>query len=206
MIHADMRQHGGVSAIVLAAGRARRFGSDKRLADFGGEPLLMATLRTVQAVLPDPLVVLGPHDALLQAVLAQHGIASSLCLDAELGMGHSLAHGVRQRPSAAGWLVLLGDMPCVAPATLRSLVAAITPDGIVAPSCHGQRGNPAGFGRTYFDQLCALHGDVGARPLLSLHRDKLRLLPCEDRGVLADVDTPQMLQQRLIHRPAYAST
>ena len=45
------------AAIVLAGGRSERFGSDKALAPFRGEPLLAHALRGVRAEFGEVLVV-----------------------------------------------------------------------------------------------------------------------------------------------------
>jgi len=185
----------GPCGLLLAAGQARRFGADKRLARLDGEPLLLIAARRLQAALADTLVVLGPDDAEHEALLAVEGIASTRCPDAALGMGHSLAHGVRQRPDAAGWLIALADMPLLAPITLATLAESLASDAIVAPSLDGVRGHPVGFGHDYYVELIALSGDVGAKPLLQRHAERVRLLPVDDTGVLADIDTPADLQR-----------
>jgi molybdenum cofactor cytidylyltransferase len=186
--------------LLLAAGQARRFGTDKRLARLDGVPLLLITARRLQAVLPDTLVVLGEGDDSLAEQLAAAGIASTGCPDAALGMGHSLAHGVRQRPDATGWLIALADMPRLAASTLSRLAEHLQADAIVAPSFDGMRGHPVGFGQAYYAELIALSGDVGAKPLLQRHADRVRLLPVNDAGVLLDVDTPADLQALIASR------
>ncbi|MCW3479548.1 nucleotidyltransferase family protein [Neisseriaceae bacterium JH1-16] len=180
--------------LLLAAGQARRFGGDKRLARLDGEPLLLIAARRLQAVLPDTLVVLGEGDESLAEQLAAAGIASTRCPQAVLGMGHSLAHGVSQRPDAAGWLIALADMPRLAASTLSTLAEHLQADTIVAPSFDGVRGHPVGFGQAYYAELIALSGDVGAKPLLQRHAGRVQLLPVVDGGVLLDVDTPADLQ------------
>ncbi|MDN0085433.1 nucleotidyltransferase family protein [Crenobacter sp. SG2305] len=184
----------GPCGLLLAAGQARRFGADKRFALIDGEPLLLIAARHLRAVLPDTLVVLREGDDALAELLTAEGIASTRCPQAALGMGHSLAHGVRQRPDADGWLIALADMPHLAESTLTRLAETLRHDVIIAPSLNGVRGHPVGFGRDYYEELIALSGDIGAKPLLQRHAARVTLLPVDDAGVLEDIDTPADLQ------------
>jgi molybdenum cofactor cytidylyltransferase len=111
-----------------------------------------------------------------------------------MGMGHSLAAGVRGSENANGWLLALADMPFVLPQTIGRVAEVLTEGGsIVAPSHLGRRGHPVGFARMWFERLCMLDGDIGARHLLDAHADELQLLSCDDPGVCRDVDTPDDL-------------
>jgi molybdenum cofactor cytidylyltransferase len=189
-----MHQH-GICGLLLAAGQSRRFGSDKRLALLNGEPLMLIAARRLQVVLPDTLIVLGAQDEEHAALLDKAGIAYTHCPTAALGMGHSLAHGVKKRPAAAGWLIALADMPHLKNDTLRHLAAHIRYDNIVAPSYDGQRGHPVGFGASYYSELISLSGDSGAKTQLITHAEHLQLLPLDDAGVLFDIDSPSELNQ-----------
>jgi molybdenum cofactor cytidylyltransferase len=52
-------------------------------------------------------------------------------------------------------------------------------------------------------ELMALQGDIGARGVVAAHSDRLRLLPVDDAGVLADIDIPDELNKHFPpHRPA----
>ena len=97
----------------------------------------------------------------------------------------------RARWAERGWLIALADMPWLAPDTIRALVSMLN-DGatLAAPGYDGRRGHPVGFGRAFQDELINLTGDTGARELLRSNASQLQLLPCDDAGVLMDVDTP----------------
>lgn len=191
-----------IQGLLLAAGRSRRFGEDKRRARVDGEPLLLRSVRRwLQArdeVLDDLLVVLRePSDAEreLAAMLRELGVASTFCAEAQLGMGHSLAWGVLQTPHADGWLIGLADMPAVLPQSVRAVAHALCAHNIVIPTHGGLRGHPVGFGRDFAQELLAVRGDCGARSVLQAHRDALHWLELEDPGLLLDVDEPSQLAQ-----------
>lgn len=188
---------GSDGALVLAAGYGRRFGSDKRryrLPD--GQTLLIATLRRYAEVFTRVAVVIRDEDDRLATEIDQtcSEVRILRASDAHLGMGHSLAAGVRQiREHWSSICVALGDMPYVRPETLQSLRACFQAgpeDHIVQPTYRGTPGHPVFFGRNYYDELAALRGDEGARSVLSRHTDCLRRVAVDDAGVLTDMDRP----------------
>lgn len=181
--------------MVLAAGRGRRFGGDKRRACLSdGTPLLVATLALAQRHFASVAVVLRADDELL-ALQIPTGVQVIRCAEADLGMGHSLAAGVTALSAepAAAIAVLLGDMPWLADSTLQRLLAAADSQRLVFPVHEGERGHPVLFGRRYWPALTGLSGDHGARAVLAAHADAWLAIAMDDLGVVRDVDTPQAL-------------
>lgn len=185
----------GIVGLLLAAGRSRRFGADKRwqpLAD--GTPLALATAARLRQACTEVLVVVRPEDEALAAQLRELGCAVVGCADAELGMGHSLAAGVRASADAAGWLVALADMPAIEAASYRAVATALAAGAAIAvPVFRGQRGHPVGFADRWRDDLSALTGDRGARALMQGYAALVQQIDVDDPGILADIDTPQDL-------------
>lgn len=189
------RRSEGIHAVLLAAGASRRFGSDKLLVEVGGEPVVVRAARNLLAAgLPVLCVVRdasGPVSRLLGGI---PDVRVSACAEARRGMGRSLAWGVAAVPWADAWLVALGDMPSVAPGTIRALVDALRARAsIAAPEYQGIRGLPVGFSRRWRGDLLALEGDQGARRVLADHPREVRRIPVEDAGVLRDLDHPRDL-------------
>ena len=181
-------------ALILAAGRSRRFGSDKRI------HLLADTIQRYQETFDHVRVVLRADDG---ALLEQLGVSLRAgdsvvhAQDADLGMGHSLAAGV-EGLTWTGLFVGLGDMPYVQRSTLlllkEALESAVHP-GIVRPYVADQAGQPVGFTADFLSELCALEGDAGARQLIRRHADSVIRLQTDDSGVLDDVDTPDAVRR-----------
>ncbi|OWT76862.1 MULTISPECIES: NTP transferase domain-containing protein [unclassified Achromobacter] len=123
-------------------------------------------------------------------LLARHGDGAAPSHEA-LAVGNAapphtaLADGSAVPPH--GVLVALGDMPWIAPDTLRAVCAAGLAHPIVAPACEGRRGHPVAFAWHLLPELARLDGDTGARDLVQRHG--VHMLPCDDAGVLRDVDT-----------------
>lgn len=184
-----------IQALLLAAGRATRFGGDKllhRLAD--GRPLVLHALEPLQAVAGEVLAVVRPDHPELAAVLRRAGCRLVICERSAAGMGHSLAAGVAASADADGWLVALGDMPWIHPISHAAVLQALRRGACVAAACcGGRRGHPVGFAACYREALMGLEGDIGARQLLA--DGGLVGVEVSDPGVLRDVDRLQDLPE-----------
>ena len=180
-----------VAGILLAAGRGTRFGGDKLLAAFDSECVGAAACRHLLMALPRVVAVVRPDDAALAAALGAAGARIVRCANADDGMGASLACGVRGTQDAAGWVVALGDMPWIEPATIARVASAVGLGAIVAaPFHHGQRGHPVGFGAGCYAALSALTGDDGAKSVVLAHGDRITRIDVDDAGTLSDIDRP----------------
>src|SRR5688572_9770261 len=161
-----------IAGILLAAGVGSRFGGEKLLHPLeDGVAIAAHAARNLLAATSDVVAVVRWGDFPLYEMLEQEGCQVTMFQDARRGMGASLAHGVAQARGADGWVIALADMPRIAPATIRSVIAALQ-DGvpIAAPACKGERGHPVGFGAALREELLALNGDQGARAVLERHQ------------------------------------
>lgn len=179
----------GIVGVLLAAGAARRFGADKRIALLAdGTPVALAAAQKLCAACTRTLVVIRADDP---AALVFPGCELVRSDAAWRGMGHSLAAGVAASPHADGWLVALGDMPFIQPSSYRVVAAALRAGAALAQPVHaGVGGHPVGFAASWFTQLIALDGDVGARALIREAGAARVLCAVDDAGIHRDVDTP----------------
>ena len=100
-------------------------------------------------------------------------------------------------------------MPYITPASHQAVATALRAGASLAASeFNGQRGHPVGFAGQWLDELLALTGDHGGKPILEAHRPSLVLCPVDDAGVLRDVDrledvqaTPATQRDQKIHIP-----
>lgn len=181
--------------ILLAAGRGRRFDPqglrNKLLQPLdAGDAVVAASARNLLSVLARVVAVVPPQDGGVADVLRGAGCEVVLCTHADSGMAASLVQAIAHSlPQADAWLVALGDMPYVAPSTLRALLAALAAGAdIAAPVFEGRRGNPVAFGGLHLPALLALRGEHGARALLK--SAPVAEVVVDDPGILRDIDTP----------------
>jgi molybdenum cofactor cytidylyltransferase len=196
-----------IVGILMAAGRSERFGSNKLLLAPPGEaPLVLQSARPL-AHLQNRLAVIPPRSAELRAlfrtihfpVVEVSPRSGQTTLYPESGLttfqpsfSRSLRAGLQASPMAAGWIIALADMPWVKVETVLAIEAALKAGAGIAACRHaGQRGNPVGFARGYWDALMALEGDEGARGLLQANAGDITWLDVDDPGILRDIDRPE---------------
>lgn len=161
------------TVLVLASGRGARFAASggtvhKLQADLAGKPVLQHTLDAVRA----------------------SGLPWHLEDQGHAGMGDSIAAAVCATPSAAGWLILPGDLPLVHPDTLRRIASA-APSPVLVPVVQGQRGHPVRFAAECRLQLMNLQGEKGAAVVLIAYAamSLVAFLEVHDVGIVTDIDT-----------------
>jgi len=187
----------GPVALVLAAGRGRRFaaaggGEFKQNRRFRGD---MSTVEHVCGLYADAglSVVCALHPALndLAGRLAGAGHRIVTVDNADDGMGRSLATAVAAAPSETGWLVALADMPTIRPATIRQVAGKLVEGAaLCAPYYRGRRGHPVAFTARFGRALCELGGDEGGRSILQANEHELVRIDVDDPGVVLDINVP----------------
>jgi len=186
-----------VVGILLAAGFSRRFGStDKLLQPLpDGRPIALAAAEHLIKAIPNSIAVLRAENTALAALLINAGLKVIFCKENEREMADSLTAAIRYSSSfeAAqdGFVIALADMPYIQPDTIRAVANKITQGtSIVIPTFQNKRGHPVGFSAKFRHELESLQGDEGARSVIKRYADKVELLPTDDAGILADIDTP----------------
>lgn len=190
-----------VVAILLAAGSATRFGSDKLLHALPHDvPIAVQSARHLDAVFPGRVVAVVRTDSIrLKELLEKEGCRIVLCENAALGMGASLACAVRAAGPVDGYVVALADMPFIRPSSIAAVRDALLQGApIAAPYFRARRGHPVGIAARFRDELLQLHGDEGAKRLLERHASELVKVPIGDPAVLRDIDTPGDLAPPLV--------
>lgn len=188
-----------ISLILLASGASSRMkasiGKDKMqltLPD-DGRTLLQTTLDIYSSCpFAEILVIVRQHGTEEPSLKTQFIVNDN----AERGMASSLALGVgSSAPAANGYLIALGDMPLVRPASVEALCNEFllreSTEVICVPTFRGQRGNPVLFGSAYKEELLRLSGDVGAKSLLRKYAERVCEVETDDEGILLDIDSAE---------------
>jgi len=179
------------AAIVLAAGSATRFGSDKLSALLDGEPLLFHAIRAARAA-PVARVVVVARNGLDTGEWPGTPPVGALRITST-ALSESLKAGVAAAADCDGAFVFLGDMPCV-PHRAATRLAALIGDGYAAmPRFEGKPGHPVLLSAAAFSDIVRLSGDEGAGRLLRGRGDVV-FDACTDPATHFDVDRPEDLE------------
>ena len=184
------------AALVLAAGLSRRFGGNKLLSDWKGQPLVSHAVEAACTAAVDEVVVVTGHEAdkVAAAVLAYapRPVRIIQAPGYTEGMAASLRAGIADlEPNVHAAAVFLGDMPDVPHAVgIQVLEAVLDGAPAAAPVFEGRRGHPVAFGADLFAALRTLSGDEGARSIFSGLGEAWVRISCKDAGILLDIDQP----------------
>lgn len=181
--------------LLLAAGSASRFGSDKLQHPLPhGVAIAVQAARHLKAEVPRVVAAVRPGAQETARALAAEGCEVVVCERAAEGMGASLACAAQAAGDADGYLVALADMPFVRPSTIAAVRDALAGGAVIAaPYFRARRGHPVGFAGRLRSALAALAGDAGAKSVLDAHAARLVKVPVGDPGALRDIDKPSDL-------------
>lgn len=191
-------QNARPAVLLLAAGRARRFGSDKRRALVNGRLTLLE--QCLQPYLDAGLALYvaissRPQDDALAAQLALRGVMTLRCMHADAGMGSTIAECLPTLKNFSGLFIALADMPLLRLSTLAALESEFAPGRIVYPSFAGKRGHPVLFSSSFYPALSQLQGERGGARVIDESPAASRAVSVDDPGVLFDVDTRDDLER-----------
>lgn len=182
-----------ITALLLAAGAARRFGAPKLVQDLHGKPLARWSADALQVAAVDEIIVVVPpeFDTLRDAL---QGSDAYFVVNPHprLGLSSSLACGVAAvSVDTEAVIVALADEPTMSREAVERVVARYRQGGarIVAPTYGGVHGHPVLFDRTVFEELRTFSGDHGARAVIERDPDRVALVEM-GQPPPRDVDTP----------------
>ena len=182
-----------ITAVVLAAGLARRMGRQKLLLQLQGKPVVRWSVEHVVSHVEDVVIVTGPDDSALRQALEGLTVRFVVNPRPQDGQGTSIAAGVAAlKPWTTAVLIALGDQPRMPAAVVPALLEALRRSGkaIVAPLYQGVQGTPVVFSSEVFAELRALKGDAGARAVVKLNSERVETVAF-DLAMPPDVDTPE---------------
>jgi molybdenum cofactor cytidylyltransferase len=190
-----------IAAILLAAGRSRRMGSQKLLLPFGGGTVIGHIAGEIlRSPVSQTLVVVGPDAARIAEALAGHRVTLVTNPDPDGAMLSSVRCGLRALPAdCEAVLVALGDQPTLTADLVGRMLDAFRTAGrgIVVPVHGGTRGHPILFSMRYRQEVLTRHDDVGLCGLPQAHPDDVFELSVATPSVLMDMDYPEDYRQAL---------
>ena len=189
-----------IGCVIMASGMARRFGSNKLLHDFLGEPVMNRILRTMAAA---PLAA--------KVVVTRHPEIKELCDEQNIPVvlhdmplqSDTVALGVNALlemcPDMTGCMFAASDQPCLSIDSVTALCEAFQaqPGQIWRMSWQGTVGNPVVFPAFTFHELLHLPPDKGGGAVIKKHPELVRTVEVKSEHELVDVDTPEILAELL---------
>ena len=185
-----------VAAVLLAAGKSKRFGSNKLLHMLGGKRLIEWSLEPLIDSHPWKIAIVISEEDEFHDVLPKD-VIRIVNRSAEGGIGTSISLATRHLEGEAdGILFTLADQPLLNKSDISAILSDFYRNGnsIIACSSDDEVRNPILFPAMFFNELKELNDDKGARQIALRHPDELLKLPT-DPCHLIDVDTVDDLKR-----------
>ena len=195
-----------VSLIYMASGFGKRYGSNKLITEFQGEPLYLHGLLSLQKAaklleedkIQCKLFLISQYERVLSGSFDRVPEAERIFNeDSDQGITASLKLGTEvSRKDTDAFLYFVADQPCMRGETIAEFVRGFLKSGkgIGCVCAKGHRGSPNLFSRKYKKELLALEGDQGGRQIMQKHPEDIWMMEVDERE-LRDIDQPSDLRQ-----------
>ena len=176
-----------ISAILLAAGQSKRMdGENKLTKEIQGVPLIKHSVKNILASSVDELIiVLGYQKEIIEKLIDKNEkIKFVFNKDFESGVASSIKTGLDNlSEKTEAFFICLGDMPMVNHDIYNQLIKSKDNKKITVPNYNGQQGNPVLFNKSMKEKIINISGDVGAKKILELNKDKILNLEINDQSI-----------------------
>ena len=182
-----------VGCVIMASGLGKRFGGNKLMADFGGQPMIARILAATEGIFDRRVVVTRHEDVAL--LCRKQGI--EVVLHDLPNRNDTVRLGLEAVGDVDGCLFCPGDQPLLRKETVAALVSdwKKEPDFICRTVVENQPGAPILFPKWAFSELLTLPEGKGGGILTQKYPERVRLHPVRDRYELIDVDTRENLMK-----------
>lgn len=206
-----------VGCVIMASGLSRRFGTNKLLADFCGQPMLCRAFdATATPGIAARIVVTRSEE--VQALCRAQGVP--VLLHSLPGRNDTVRLGLsallEQLPELSGCMFLPGDQPLLRRETVEAMTALFCREQPSPAEWQKETereifrlahrfindpnplvGSPVLFSKRYFSELRILPEGKGGSVLLRKYPERVHNIFIEDRNELLDADTPEALAELL---------
>ena len=182
-----------ISAILLAAGQSKRMkGENKLTKKIEGIPLINHSIKNILDSSVDELIIVVGYqkESIEKLITKNEKIKFVFNKDFKSGMASSIKSGLNHISKNTGaFFICLGDMPMVNSGIYNHLIKSVSQKDILVPTYKSQQGNPVLFNKSMKKEIMKIKGDVGAKKILELNKDKILNLEINDQGVAKGFNT-----------------
>ena len=182
-----------ISAILLAAGQSKRMNGENKLTKgIQGIPLIKLSVKNILASsINELIVVLGYQKEIIEKLIDRNEkIKFVFNKDFENGMASSIKTGLNNlSEKTEAFFICLGDMPMVNHDIYNQLIKSKDNKEIIVPTYKGQQGNPILFAKSMKEKIMDITGDIGAKKILELNKDKILSLDINDQSIVKSFNT-----------------
>ena len=186
---------GNIGCVIMASGLGKRFGGNKLMADFHGQPMICRILDATEGLFAQRVVVTRSAD--VAELCEARGIKTVL---------HRLPHrsdtvrlGLEAMPGIDRCMFAAADQPLLRWDTVAALALASANDStsIWRTICDETPGSPVIFPKWAFPELQNLPEGKGGGVVIKKYPERLRTVSVRDMYELKDVDSPEDLEELL---------
>lgn len=194
-----------VSLIYMASGFGKRYGTNKLITEFQGEPLYLHGLLSLQKAkklleedkIHCELMLISQYERVLSGAFERVPEAERIFNeDSDQGITASLKLGTEvSKKDTDAFLYFVADQPCMKGETIAEFVRSFLKSGkgIGCVCAGGHRGSPNIFRRRYKKELLSLEGDQGGRQIMEKYPEDIWMMEVDERE-LRDIDQPSDLK------------
>ena len=180
---------GNIGCVIMASGLGKRFGENKLMADFNGQPLISHILDITSGIFKKRIVV------------TRHKNVVDLCQEKDIDVIlHSLPYksdtirlGLERLSDTKSCMFCTADQPLLHRDSILSLAlhSVNTPDKILRPICENNPGSPVVFPQWTYEELLQLPEGQGGGYVIARHGDYVQYIPLANSYELEDIDTQE---------------
>jgi len=182
-----------ISAILLAAGQSKRMNGENKLTkEIKGIPLIKLSVKNILASsINELIIVLGHQKEIIEKLIDKNEkIKFVFNKDFESGMASSIKTGLNHlSEDTEAFFICLGDMPMVNKDIFNLLIKSKNNREIIVPTYKNKQGNPILFSKSMKKKIMTIEGDVGAKKILELNKDKILNLEINDQSITMGFNT-----------------